>query len=78
MLTARKLVQEKAIAIDNDIHGLLRNFGLKVGMVGAVKFAHRIRELTEDMPELAEILEPLLDARDKLRQHFGAPCTARF
>ncbi|MBB4189695.1 transposase [Sinorhizobium terangae] len=72
LLTARKLLQEKAIAIDNDIRGLLRNFGLKVGMVGAVKFAHRIRELTEDMPELAEILEPLLDARDKLRQHFGA------
>ncbi|NRP70895.1 hypothetical protein ILFOPFJJ_01777 [Ensifer psoraleae] len=72
LLTARKLLQEKAIAIDNDIRGLLRNFGLKVGMVGAVKFAHRIPELTEDMPELAEIPEPLLDARDKLRQHFGA------
>ena len=40
LLTARKLLQEKAIAIDNDIRGLLRNFVLKVGMVGAVKFAH--------------------------------------
>lgn len=59
LLTARKLLQEKAIAIENDLRGLLRNFGLKVGMVGAI-------------PELAEILEPLLDARDKLRQHFGA------
>jgi transposase len=35
LLTARKLLQEKAIAIDNDIRGLLRNFGLKVGPVGA-------------------------------------------
>ena len=34
LLTARKLLQEKAIAIENDIRGLLRNFGLKVGMVG--------------------------------------------
>jgi transposase len=33
LLTARKLLQEKAIAIENDIRGLLRNFGLKVGML---------------------------------------------
>ncbi|RJT22399.1 IS110 family transposase [Mesorhizobium waimense] len=72
LLTARNLLQEKAIAIENDIRGLLRNFGLKVGMVGVVKFAVRIRELTEDMPDLAEIIEPLLDARDKLRQNFAA------
>ena len=38
LLTARKLLQEKAIAIENDIRGLLRNFGLKVGIVGAVGF----------------------------------------
>ncbi|BCH26965.1 hypothetical protein MesoLjLb_67500 [Mesorhizobium sp. L-8-3] len=72
LLTARKLLQAKAIAIENDIRGLLRNFGHKVGMVGAVKFERRVRELTEGMPDLAEILEPLLDARDKLRQHFSA------
>jgi transposase len=29
-LTARKLLQEKAHAIENEIRGLLRNFGLKV------------------------------------------------
>ena len=39
LLTARKLLQEKAIAIENDIRGLLRNFGLKVGIVGTVGFA---------------------------------------
>ncbi len=38
LLTARKLLQEKAIAIEYDIRGLLRNFGLKVGLVGKVKF----------------------------------------
>ncbi|TIL34612.1 MAG: IS110 family transposase [Mesorhizobium sp.] len=51
---------------------MLRNFGLKVGPVGAVKFAARIRELTEDMPDLAEIVDPLLDARGKLREKFAA------
>ena len=30
LLTAHKLLQEKAIAVENDIRGLLRNFGLKV------------------------------------------------
>ncbi|RWG76490.1 MAG: IS110 family transposase [Mesorhizobium sp.] len=72
LLTARKLLQEKAIAIDNDIRGLLRNFGLKVGMVGAVKFEQRIRELVDGMPDLAEIIEPLLDARSKLRRNSAA------
>jgi transposase len=37
LLTARKLLQEKAIAIDNDIRGLLRNFGLKVWRPFAVE-----------------------------------------
>ena len=36
LLTHRKLLQSKAIAIDNDLRGTLRNFGLKVGMVGTV------------------------------------------
>ena len=70
LLTARKLLQEKAIAIENDIRGLLRNFGLKVGIVGTAGFNARIRELVDDMPELGEIMEPLLAARQKLRETF--------
>lgn len=70
LLTARKLLQDKAIAIENDIRGLLRNFGLKVGVIGVVKFDERIRELVEGMPELIEIMEPLLAARQKLREMF--------
>ena len=50
LLTHRKLLQSKAIAIDNDLRGTLRNFGLKVGMVGTVKFEARIRELVENLP----------------------------
>ena len=60
LLTARKILQDKAVAIENDIRGLLRNFGLKVGVVGVGKFDERIRELGEGMPELVEIMEPLL------------------
>ena len=43
LLTHRKLLQSKAIAIDNDLRGTLRNFGLKVGVGGTVKFEARIR-----------------------------------
>ena len=46
LLTHRKLLQSKAIAIENDLRGTLRtlrNFGLKVGMVGKVKFEARIK-----------------------------------
>src|SRR5664280_712418 len=55
LLTHRKLLQSKAIAIDNDLRGTLRNFGLKVGVVGTVKFEARIKELVENLPDLADI-----------------------
>jgi hypothetical protein len=48
------------IAIENDLRGTLRNFGLKVGMVGKVKFEASIKELVENLPDLAELVEPLL------------------
>ena len=44
LLTHRKLLQSKAIAIENNLRGTLRNFGLKVGMVGKVRFEARIQE----------------------------------
>src|SRR5262245_35850791 len=53
LLTHRKLLQSKAIAVENDLRGTLRNFGLKVGVVGTVKFEQRIRELVADIPDLA-------------------------
>ena len=70
LLTERKLLQEKAISIDNDIRGLLRNFGLKVGVVGALSFEKRIFELIEGMFDLSEIIGPLLDARRALREQY--------
>ncbi|EIM31036.1 IS110 family RNA-guided transposase [Microvirga lotononidis] len=71
LLTARKLLQEKALAVENDIRGLLRNFGLKVGAVGTVRFEVRIHELLESMPDLIEVIQPLLQARRELREHFA-------
>ena len=70
LLTHRKLLQSKAIAIDNDLRGTLRNFGLKVGIVGTVKFGARIKELVENIPDLAVLVEPLLIVRRVLREQF--------
>jgi transposase len=71
LLTHRKLLQSKAIAIENDLRGTLRNFGLKVGMVGKVKFEGRIKELVDNVPDLAVLVEPLLVVRRVLREQLG-------
>src|SRR5262249_44341512 len=67
LLTHRKLLQSKAIAIENDLRATLRNFGLKVGM-GTVKFEARIKELVENLPDVAALVEPLLIVRRALRE----------
>jgi transposase len=71
LLTSRKLLQRKIYDIENDLRGSLRNFGLKVGVVGAVKFEDRIRELVADHPVVAAIVGPLLEARAVLRIQFA-------
>ena len=50
LLTHRKLLQSKAIAIDNDLRGTLRNFGLKVGMVGKVSSRPASRNWSRTFP----------------------------
>jgi transposase len=71
LLTHRKLLQSKAIAIENDLRATLRNFGLKVGMIGTVKYVTRIRELAENLPDLAVLVEPLLIVRRVVREQLG-------
>jgi transposase len=68
LLTHRKLLQSKAIALDNDLRATLRNFGLKVGIVGQVKFEARIKELVEGLADLTVLVEPLLIVRRVLRE----------
>ena len=71
LLTHRKLLHSKTIAIENDLRATLRNFGLKVGMVGTVKFEGRIRELVANVPDVAVLVEPLLVVRRVLREQLG-------
>jgi transposase len=67
LLTSRKLLQRKAYDIENDLRGQLRNFGLKVGIVGAVGFEARVRELVTHLDFVASVVVPLLVARSALR-----------
>jgi transposase len=71
LLTHRKLLQSKAIAIENDLRGTLRNFGLKVGTAGRTRFETRIKELVEDVPDLAVLVEPLLIVRRVLHEQMA-------
>ena len=67
----RRFLQSKLLDVENSIRGLLRNFGLKVGIVGKLKFEARIRELVESHPDLAVLVEPLLVVRRVLREQPG-------
>jgi transposase len=71
LLTHRKLLQSKAIAVENDLRATLRNFGLKVGMVGTARFEARIKELVENVADLVVLVEPLLVVRRVLRDQIG-------
>lgn len=67
LLTARSLLQ-KAVDLENEMRGLLRNFGLKVGQASGGTSERRILELVEHDADLREIMEPLLAGRRKLRE----------
>ena len=71
LLVHRKLLQSKSIAIENDLRGTLRNFGLKVGVAGTAKFEARIKELVENLPDLAALVDPLLVVRRVLREQIA-------
>ncbi len=63
-------VRSQIMPLARSIRGTLRNFGLKVGVVRTVKFEARIRELVENLPDLAALVEPLLIVRRTLREQF--------
>lgn len=71
VLDARKSVQQRIIALEISLRGLLQNFGLKVGTISRGRFEHRIRELTMGNPMLEAATEPMLRARLSLRQELA-------
>lgn len=71
LLVGRKLLQGKMQDVELGIRGLLRGFGLKVGVISKGQFAARIRELIAGHATLEKVVEPMLRARDALRTEFN-------
>ena len=72
LLTNRRMLSNQRQAIDNELRGILRNFGLKVGKVGRGrgKFAARVRELVAQAPSLEAMVAPMLTVRAVLVTEF--------
>jgi transposase len=71
LLVGRKLLQAKLLDVEGAIRGILRGFGLKVGVTTKPQFAARIRELVAGHAMLERVVEPMLRARDALRTEFA-------
>lgn len=70
LLSARRFLQARLLDVENSIRGLLRNFGLKVGVITRANYERRILELTEDAPDLQTVIEPMLAVRCVLRDQY--------
>ena len=72
LLTIRKLLQRKVQDLENELRGILKTLGLKVGVVGKSRFEARVRELVAGDAILEAIVVPVLTARAALRTQYDA------
>ena len=70
LLVGRKLLQGKLLDVELSIRGILRGYGLKVGVVSRGRFEARIRELTEGHTMLETVIGAMLQARASLWNEF--------
>jgi transposase len=71
LLGARRLLQGKLHDVELGIRGMLRGFGLKMGKTSAACFGRRVRELVSGHAILERVAEPMLRARDALREEYA-------
>jgi transposase len=71
LLTARKLVQSKRHDMEMSLRGILRGFGLKVGVTTGRTFEGRVHELVAGHPTLLAVTEALLVARAALSEQLS-------
>lgn len=72
MLTARKLIQSKLRDVENNVRGILRGFGLKVGKTTPRGFAGRIHELVVGHANLKMVAAGLLSVHAVILREFQA------
>ncbi len=70
VLVGRKLLQSKLLDVELSIRGILRGYGLKVGVVSRGRFDARVRELTEGQAALETVIGAMLQARASLWNAF--------
>jgi transposase len=71
VLVSRALLVKIKRDLENQIRGLLKNLGLIIGRAKMNVFVVRAAELTEDRPELAAAVEPLLKAREAVEKQIA-------
>ena len=71
LLASRALLVKIKRDLENQIRGLLKNLGLVIGRAKMNVFAVRAAELTENRPELAAAVVPLLSARAAIEQQIA-------
>jgi transposase len=71
LLVARKQLQGKLLDVEFSIRGILRGFGLKMGVVTRTGFEMRVRELCSGQTMLEQIAEAMLAARAALRKEYS-------
>src|ERR1035437_6834242 len=70
LLVGRKLLLGKLLDVEFSIRGILRGFGLKMGMVTRRSFGARVRELCAGQSMLEQIFAAMLGARSALQTEY--------
>ena len=70
LLVARKQLLSKLMDLEASLRGILRGFGLKMGVVTRKGFEARVRELSAGQAMLERITRAMLDARAALWREF--------
>jgi transposase len=71
LLRNRKALLEQRVALDNEIRGTLKAFGIKLGKVSEARFAQTVvAKIEEQRRELLEMVKPLLTVRMALRRSY--------
>jgi transposase len=71
LLVARKQLLGKLLDVEFSIRGILRGFGLKMGLVTRKSFEARVRELCAGQPMLEQISVSMLAARSALQTEYA-------
>jgi transposase len=66
-LNSRALLVKMKRDVENQMRGILKNFGLIIGKVGRSAFPIRVRVLLEERPILERAILPLLGLREQLK-----------